>query len=153
MGRPRKTHAELTASGSWRASTRAEPLRLPTSRPDTPKGLGPLAAEAWEAICTGLGDTLARVDGFALESLCRAIQESHDLTAAAAGFEVGTHKWSAIIAARNKACGQIEKGCRQFGLDPYSRDRMPRTPAAAPHDDRKRSLLKPVRNFKLDPSA
>ena len=119
-----------------------------------PEGMGPLAVAYWKEVVEKLSarGAICSLDRIALEMLCRAIQEEHDLTVEASNHDIGKNAWTMVIGARNKARQQIERGCKQFGLTPMDR---PRIQTATPPDpnDRKRALLKAPRPLRINPGA
>jgi P27 family predicted phage terminase small subunit len=126
MPKPRKTNAELEASGSH---LHDDEQLIPLGQPDPPSDLSDREQVIWQETVSLLFDAgrLTRLDGSALRAYCRATfeWESAYVDLQKAGYYstagTGAQKLSVQLQRFNLCDRALQRWCSELGLSPKSR--------------------------------
>ena len=125
MARPPKPKLNLVHSGSRRAATRPDDLRLPVGAPQPPDHLRPDAVAVWSEIVTGLAGAgvLSAVDRVALEIVSVAAGEMIEADRALS-VPLDSDSADAMRHVRQQAYRRWLGVAPRFGLTPADRARV-----------------------------
>lgn len=159
-GPPKKTKAQLQASGSWRGDKRGEPPEpMALTSVEPPENLGPDGRRVWQLTVKWLDDQarLGETDLLLLERLCATWDLIKDCEAVLAKlgrtYQSGR---SGLDMKERPEVKMVREGTRlfstlakEFGLTPTARNNLGITLPGNPNENRGRDVLAQYRPSSL----